>query len=41
MFLPDQVGVGVKDGATAVAHAVRVLVEEHGGDESRALLKVD
>ena len=41
LFLPQQVGVGVRGGAEAVVRSVNVLVSEHGGDVSRALLKAD
>ena len=41
MFSPSQVGVGCRDGATAVALAVRILAGEFGADDNKALLKVD
>lgn len=41
VFLPDQVGVGSKDGATAVAFAVRTLAHECVHDWGRAVLKID
>ena len=41
VFLPDQVGVGVPDGATAVAMAVRTVASQHGDQGDWALLKVD
>ena len=41
LFLPDQVGVGVRDGAVAVALAVRALAGERGQDGQWATLKID